>query len=125
MSRAELESLVSLLGRVHQLPTKARTGPGAALGERWPWPRYVLRGGREAVAEAAEELKMDLVAPADAPPPTGLAWFAAALGFGGGAAPVAAGAPPRPLTPREVRRLVLHSRAICAWGECFEGHGAR
>jgi hypothetical protein len=87
----ELAELFDRLGAAHQIPTKSRTGPHSF----YPWFKYSLRAGNDAIDEAAKEMKIELLISPDSKEK-------------------------KDLSIEEARKLFLRSRTICAWGECFD-----
>jgi hypothetical protein len=87
----ELAELFDRLGAAHQIPTKSRTGPHSF----YPWFKYSLRTGNDAIDEAAKEMKIELLISPDSKEK-------------------------KDLSIEEARKLFLRSRTICAWGECFD-----
>jgi len=88
----ELANLFDRLGVAHQIPTKSRTGPTTFF----PWFKYSLRPGIDAVDEAAKEMKIELYISPDNKEKK------------------------KHLTIDESKKIFLRSRSICAWGECFD-----
>lgn len=126
----ELAEAVQLLGATHQIPTRLRIGPVT----KWPVWRYGVKTPYQSIHEAVNhsETKAYLK---NAPPGgagTGLVaddqldsikhYRRATSGdvFDVSASMAASkGTASRRLTRDEAKKIVLQSRAVCLWGECF------
>lgn len=86
----ELSVLFDKLGVAHQIPTKSRTGPHTF----YPWFKYSIRPGNDALDEAAKEMKIELYTSPEIKERKKL------------------------LTLEESKKIFLKSRSICCWNEC-------
>jgi hypothetical protein len=118
----DLAEAVALLARTHQIPTRARTG----VVSEWPFKRYGLRSAVDALQEAAEETKVGLgeeevraARERVRGRERGVRVAAAAATAAVDALPADGTASLRRLTAVEARKLVLSTRPVCAWGECY------
>jgi hypothetical protein len=118
----DLAEAVALLARTHQIPTRARTG----VVSEWPFKRYGLRSAVDALQEAAEETKVVLgegevraARERVRGRERGVRVAAAAAAAVDALPADSSTASLRRLTAVEARKLVLSTRPVCAWGECY------